>query len=102
MYFLFTGLRGIGFIIALISTVAGVAALLDVITRKDAAFVAADKQSKIFWLMALILGTAIGFIGLIAAIVYFIDVRPALQAVGGGSGHGPKSSSDGPYGPSRR
>lgn len=38
--------------------------------------------------------------GLIATIVFFVDVRPALKAVtGGGGGKRGGSSSDGPYGP---
>jgi hypothetical protein len=39
--------------------------------------------------------------GLVATIVFFVDVRPALQQVsGGGRGRrGGGSSSDGPYGP---
>jgi hypothetical protein len=37
--------------------------------------------------------------GLVATIVFFVDVRPALRQVsGGGRGRG-GSSSDGPYGP---
>jgi Protein of unknown function (DUF2516) len=81
------------------------AAFIDAAIRPKQAYVAADKQTKPFWL--LILGITafadlIGFgnflglisiIGVIAALVYFIDVRPALKQVGGGR------SSSGPYGP---
>ncbi|MFF3147766.1 DUF2516 family protein, partial [Streptomyces sp. NPDC057927] len=38
--------------------------------------------------------------GLVATIVFFVDVRPALRQVsGGGRGRRGGSSSDGPYGP---
>jgi hypothetical protein len=38
--------------------------------------------------------------GLIASIVFFVDVRPALQQISGGGGRrSGGSSSDGPYGP---
>jgi hypothetical protein len=36
--------------------------------------------------------------GLIATIVFFVDVRPALRQVSGGGRRG-GSGSDGPYGP---
>ncbi|WP_143673259.1 DUF2516 family protein, partial [Streptomyces griseiscabiei] len=40
-------------------------------------------------------------IGVIASIVYIVDVRPAVKQVSGGGGGGGRrgSSSDGPYGP---
>ncbi|CAM5498437.1 hypothetical protein SCYAM73S_06557 [Streptomyces cyaneofuscatus] len=39
--------------------------------------------------------------GVVASIVFMVDVRPALKEVSGGSGGGRRggSSSDGPYGP---
>ncbi|KRV51131.1 hypothetical protein AQ490_02750 [Wenjunlia vitaminophila] len=82
--------------------------LIDASARRKDAFVAADKQTKPFWLIILGLFTAAdgifaalynGFdplgilpiIGLIAAIVYVVDVRPALKQVTGGrkGGRGP-------------
>jgi hypothetical protein len=81
------------------------AAFVDAVIRPPQAYVAADKQTKPFWLIILgitafadligfggVLGI-ISIIGVIAALVYFIDVRPALKQVGGGR------SSSGPYGP---
>lgn len=82
---------------------------VDAVLRREDAFVAADKKTKGFWLI--IMGVTIAvhllvpffflkLIGLIASIVYIVDVRPALIQVGGGSGGGFRgSSSDGPYGP---
>jgi hypothetical protein len=95
-------LHGALFIIHLVALVIVIAALVDVATRRDAAFVAAGKQTKIFWILVLVLGVFITLVGAIAAIVYFVDVRPAVRGVDGGGGHGPSSSSDGPYGPYRR
>ncbi|WP_344265961.1 DUF2516 family protein [Streptomyces sodiiphilus] len=77
--------------------------------RADA-FPAADKQTKQFWLIILGLTVAVQLFvpwlllvlaGTIAAIVYIVDVRPAIQAITGGGGGFRKggSSSDGPYGP---
>lgn len=98
-------LHGALFFLHLAALVVVVAALIDAATRPDAAYVAAGKQTKIFWILVLVLGVFITFVGVIAAIVYFVDVRPAVRHVGGGGGGGAggrPSSSDGPYGPSRR
>ncbi|MFR9796054.1 DUF2516 family protein [Streptomyces sp. MS06] len=84
--------------------------LFDAAFRREDAFRAADKQNKVFWLIVLALALAVSFffsifsflpvIGVIASIVYIVDVRPALRQVSGGSGWGRRgSSSDGPYGP---
>lgn len=78
-----------------------IAAMVDVLLHRDAAFVAAGKQTKLFWIFVLVLGAFITFVGAIAALVYFLDVRPALQTVGRGGGSSRGSSSDGPYGPYR-
>jgi len=95
-------------------------AFVDAAFRRQDAYRAADKNNKAFWLI--ILGIAavvmklfsllsfLPVIGLIAVIVYMVDVRPAVREIsgrGGGSGSGPRSlrrrnggsSSDGPYGP---
>lgn len=93
-------------------------AFIDAAFRREDAYRAADKNTKAFWLI--ILGIAavvmklfsimsfLPVIGLIAVIVYMVDVRPALRGISGrpgrirrlgrGRGHG-GSSSDGPYGP---
>jgi hypothetical protein len=101
MSFLLFPLHGALFIINLACLVLVVAALLDIVRRPAGAFVAADKQTKVFWILVLVLGAFITLVGVIAAIVYFTDVRPAVRAAGGGT-TGRGSSSDGPYGPYRR
>ena len=59
-------------------------ALIDAATRREAAFVSAGKQTKQFWLVVLVLAvlsTFVGFfsiVGLVAALVYLVDVRPAI------------------------
>jgi hypothetical protein len=64
-------------------------ALVDAVIRPTQAYVAADKLTKPAWLVILGLALAtslfLGFIfvmvGLIAACVYLLDVRPALSSV---------------------
>ena len=84
-------------------------ALADSLRRSQAAYPAADKQTKKFWLIILGLallanllsGNALGFLnilGTIAALVYVVDARPAVAALGGGRG-GRGGRRDGPYGP---
>ena len=59
-------------------------ALIDAISRPERAFVAMEKQTKQFWLVVLVLAllsTFVGFlslVGLVAALVYIVDVRPAI------------------------
>jgi hypothetical protein len=84
-------------------------ALIDAAVRREDAYRAAGKQTKPFWLI--ILGIAVivnllfgilsflPIIGLIATIVYMVDVRPAIRSLPGGGRSGRSSSSDGPYGP---
>jgi 4-amino-4-deoxy-L-arabinose transferase-like glycosyltransferase len=81
-------------------------ALVHAAMQREDAFRATDKQTKPFWLIILGISVAVQLIipmmllilaGTIAAIVYIVDVRPAVQAVSKGGRGG--SSSDGPYGP---
>ncbi|MET9221289.1 DUF2516 family protein [Streptomyces sp. NPDC088197] len=91
-------------------------AFVDAAIRREDAYRAADKNTKAFWLI--ILGIAavvmklfsvlsfLPVIGLVAVIVYMVDVRPAVRQITGprrGGGlrrrRGGGSSSDGPYGP---
>lgn len=59
-------------------------ALIDAASRPEQAFVSADKQTKQFWLVVLVLAVVSSFlgflsvIGLVAALVYLLDVRPAI------------------------
>lgn len=90
-----------------------IVAFVDAAVRREDAYRAADKKTKVFWLVvlgisAVVMGvfpllSLLPIAGLVATIVYMVDVRPALKQVGGGSGRwGRGSSSDGPYGPFRR
>lgn len=90
-------LHGALFIVYIVTRIVVLAALLDALVHPDSAYVANGKQTKMFWLLVLLLGFFLSLVGLIAAIVYFVDVRPAVR---GRSGRG--GSSDGPYGPYRR
>lgn len=90
-------------------------AFVDAAIRREDAYRAASKNTKPFWLI--ILGIAavvmklfsvlsfLPVIGLVAVIVYMVDVRPAVRQISGPRrGGGPRrrgggSSSDGPYGP---
>ena len=102
-----------------------VAVFIDAAFRRGDAFQAVDKQTKPFWLVVLGFGAIVGFlpipllgqmlslIGLVAAIVYLVDVRPRVKAIApqrtgwlGGFGKlgRPKPKKDernhmGPYGP---
>nr|BFD84077.1 DUF2516 family protein [Streptomyces sp. Xyl84] len=106
----FAGFLGILKILLMVLAAFG---LCDAAIRREDAFRAADKQNKVFWLIVLGLALVVSYlfsilsflpiIGVIASIVYIVDVRPALKQVsGGGGGWGRRrggSSSDGPYGP---
>ncbi|MGV9881879.1 DUF2516 family protein [Streptomyces sp. NPDC003006] len=84
-------------------------ALIDAAIRREDAYRAADKKTKPFWLIILGLAFVVNLIfnilsflpilGLIATIVYMVDVRPAIRQITGGGGRRGGSSSDGPYGP---
>lgn len=89
--------------------IAVVALIFAVLAREDA-YRAADKKTKPFWLVVLGLTVVVNLFvpvlilqlaGLVASIVFMVDVRPALRQVSGGGRGGPRggSSSDGPYGP---
>ncbi|MEU5402779.1 DUF2516 family protein [Streptomyces sp. NPDC005963] len=93
----------------LVFAVTSVTALVMAAMARSDAYRAADKQTKNFWLIILGITVVVNLLlnilflsiaGLIATIVFFVDVRPALKAVtGGGGGKRGGSSSDGPYGP---
>jgi hypothetical protein len=59
-------------------------ALIDAAAKPAGAFVYAEKQTKKFWLVVLVIAlatTLLGFlsiVGLVAALVYLLDVRPAV------------------------
>ncbi|MFZ5850923.1 MAG: DUF2516 family protein [Actinomycetota bacterium] len=101
-----SGLNSLFSLLALLAMALQVWAFLDAAVRPAAAFSAADKQTKKFWLILLgvlavadlagvgggILGM-VTIIGIIAALVYLLDVRPAVRQYGGRRG------TQGPYGP---
>ncbi|MFF0432692.1 DUF2516 family protein [Streptomyces sp. NPDC004327] len=91
----------------LVFTGFAVAAFVFAAMGREDAYRAADKQTKKFWLILLGINLILNLLlpmlflqiaGLIAAIVFMVDVRPALRRVSGGGRRG-GSSSDGPYGP---
>ncbi|MET9935195.1 MULTISPECIES: DUF2516 family protein [unclassified Streptomyces] len=93
----------------LVFTGFAVTALVFAAMAREDAYRAADKQTKKFWLILLGVNLVLNLLlpmlflqiaGVIAAIVFMVDVRPALAQVSGGGGRrGGGSSSDGPYGP---
>ncbi|WP_329027780.1 MULTISPECIES: DUF2516 family protein [unclassified Streptomyces] len=97
----------LGLIYTAMLVLAVIALVMALMAREDA-YRAADKQKKSFWLIILGVAVAVNLwvpflflqlAGLIASIVFFVDVRPALRAVSGGGRRRGGSSSDGPYGP---
>ncbi|MFE9255728.1 DUF2516 family protein [Streptomyces sp. NPDC006879] len=98
-----------GLLFAAMLVLAAVAFGFAAFAREDA-YRAAGKQTKPFWLVILGIAVLVNLLlpmlflqiaGLIASIVFMVDVRPALKQVSGGGGGGGRrgSSSDGPYGP---
>jgi hypothetical protein len=84
-------------------------AFVDAAIRPNAAYTAAEKLTKGGWLIILGLAVALDVFlgglmsiftiaGMVAAIVYLVDVRPAVRQLSG-RGRRTGSSSDGPYGP---
>lgn len=116
---LITGFFGVIALLSWALFLFAVFAFVDAAIHRQDAYRAADKKSKLFWLV--VLGVAavvmkfvsilsfLPIIGLVAVIVYMVDVRPAVrQVTGRGMGGGTRtafrrrnrgSSSDGPYGP---
>ena len=114
--------------LSLLLLVFKVVVFIDAVFRRGDAFEAVGKQTKTFWLVVLGFAVVIGFlpvpllgqmlnlVGLVAAIVYLVDVRPRVKAItpqrsgrlGGLGGRNrlgrPKPKKDernhmGPYGP---
>ena len=79
-------LSGIFLVISLVTLVIKLWALIDAAIRPSRAFVSEGKQTKGLWVAILafaVLSTYVGFLsilGLIAALVYLLDVRPAVKA----------------------
>lgn len=104
---LLSGFNTVLSILSLAMLVLAVVALVfAALARKDA-YPAAEKKTKTFWVAILAAVVAVNLLvpmlflqiaGLVATIVFMVDVRPAVRAVSGGGRRG-GSSSDGPYGP---
>lgn len=81
--------------LGLLALFAEVYALVHAARQRPDAFVAAGKQTKTFWVVALVIATLLGFavlgggfgllaiIGLVVAGVYLADVRPAIDSLMG-------------------
>ena len=106
---LLQGFAGVMWLLNAALTVFSGFALFDAAFRREDAYRAVDKQTKAFWLIILGLAFLVStifpilsflpIIGLIATIVYMVDVRPAIRGIAGGGPRRGGSSSDGPYGP---
>ena len=84
--------NGVMALVSLAMLVAQVWAFVDAMAQRKEAYVAADKLTKPAWLVILGLGLAahllfwnplslLNLLGIIAAIVYLVDVRPAIRAL---------------------
>ena len=99
-------------VLYLIVFVTCVVALVDLLLRPAQAFVTAGKRTRSFWLVVLLVATAVAFVALpwpigigrmeflalgaaVAGIVYLVDVRPAIAPYSGRRG------GRGPRGPQR-
>lgn len=93
------GVNVLVLVIAVVTLGLKVWALVDCVTRRPDAFVAAGKLTKTKWLailgVALVLALVIfdplsllNIVGIVAAAVYLADVRPAVRSLGGGRGGG--------------
>ncbi|MFD3807414.1 DUF2516 family protein [Streptomyces sp. NPDC058611] len=100
--------QGVVPLLGLAMLVLAVVAFVMALVAREDAYRAAEKQSKTFWMVLLGVTVLVDFFlgmlflqiaGLVATIVFFVDVRPALKQVSGGGRRRGGSSSDGPYGP---
>lgn len=80
-------LTGAFFVIYVATLAVKIWALVDALTRPQGAFVATGKQTKVLWVAILAVAAVtngsplLGLIGLVAAIVYLVDVRPAVRGL---------------------
>ena len=91
-------------LIYLVTFVASLYALIEAIRTPAQAFEVMDKQTKKLWviltavasglsLLAVLSGTGMFVIlGLVATLIFLLDVRPAVKGMGG-------NQNNGPYGP---
>lgn len=91
--------------ISLAVLVGQVVVLIDAAMRREDAYRAAGKLTKPGWLIILtvaiaanyLLGLLFTIVGVVVAMVYWVDVRPALKEVSGGNRK--SGGNQGPYGP---
>lgn len=91
MSYLVGPISGIFVLLALALFALKVWALVDACLRPQQAYYVAGKWTKVGWVAVLavgaLVGQGVGLLGiasLVAAIVYLVDVRPALREVRGG------------------
>ena len=98
------GLSNFLAIISLAVVVGQIVVLVDAALRREDAYRAAGKLTKPGWLIILtvaiaanlLLGLLFTIVGVVVAMVYWVDVRPALKEVSGSTRKG--GSNRGPYG----
>ncbi len=100
MDFVWLGFEGLMGLLKIVLMALAAFGLVDAAFRRGDAFRAADKQNKVFWLVILGLALVVSYffsflsflpiIGVIASIVYIVDVRPALRQVSGGGARWPR------------
>ncbi|MFL6116644.1 MAG: DUF2516 family protein [Catenulispora sp.] len=92
-------------LLSLAVLVGQVVVLIDAALKREDAYRAAGKLTKPGWLIILtvaiaanmLLGLLFTIIGVVVAMVYWVDVRPALKEVSANSNSGGRRQ--GPYGP---
>jgi len=79
-------IAGIFFLIYVVTLALTLWSLIDAALRPASAFAAAEKQTKPFWMIVLVVATLAAyirfftFVAIVAALVYLLDVRPAVKA----------------------
>ncbi|GAA2012663.1 DUF2516 family protein [Catenulispora yoronensis] len=99
------GLHSFVSLISLAVLVGQIVVLIDAASKREDAYRAAGKLTKQGWLIILtvavaanlLLGLLFTIIGVVVAMVYWVDVRPALKEVSGSNRR--DNQRQGPYGP---
>jgi Protein of unknown function (DUF2516) len=84
---------GVFLVLSLAIEAVKIYAAVDAAIRPSAAYVAAGKQTKLVWVLLTVVSCALfglgflGIAGIIATIVYLVDVRPAVRDVTRGRGN---------------
>ncbi len=86
---------GVMFVLTLIAGAASAVALVHAAIQRSDAFPAVDRQSKVIWVAILAAATLfiwlfgavsfLGIIGVVAMLVYIVDVRPRVDSIQGRS-----------------